>query len=305
MIIRPKPTLLNLFFILRGSIIQTIAPKILLIAVVGEIVATINHFYPGIFKSISIAPFAILGLSLSIFFGYRNNACSERWWEARKLLGHLVYEMRSFAREITALLSVEEEVVKQRIIRRAIAFTHALMARLRSTDAQATVRNWVPSGDWPHLASRRNMPNAILQDLAGDLADCMRRDQISDILYSIFETRLTAFSETQAGCERILSTPVPFAYSLLLHRTATAFCLLLPCALVESYAWLTPLPAMAVAYTFFGLDALGDELEEPFGLTPHDLPLNAIARIIEIDLLEALGEKNLPEPLKPVDFVLQ
>ncbi len=60
-----------------------------------------------------------------------------------------------------------------------------------------------------------------------------------------------------------------------------------------------------LAYAFFGLDALGDELEDPFGLTDNDLPLNAIARTIEIDLLEMLGEKELPEPLQPIHFLLQ
>jgi putative membrane protein len=59
-----------------------------------------------------------------------------------------------------------------------------------------------------------------------------------------------------------------------------------------------------VAYTFFGLDALGDELEEPFGTAQNDLPLDAMTRNIEIDLAEYRGLDNVPEPLKPVDFVL-
>ena len=38
------------------------------------------------------------------------------------------------------------------------------------------------------------------------------------------------------------------------------------------------------------LDALGDELEDPFGHTQNDLPLHALARTMEIDLRDALGE---------------
>ena len=49
-------------------------------------------------------------------------------------------------------------------------------------------------------------------------------------------------------------------------------------------------------YTFFGLDALGDEIEEPFGIAPNDLPLASICRTIERDLLAALGETELPPP---------
>jgi putative membrane protein len=59
-----------------------------------------------------------------------------------------------------------------------------------------------------------------------------------------------------------------------------------------------------VAYTFFGLDALGDEIEEPFGLEPNDLPLDAICRAIEIDLRSALCDADVPAPLAPVDDCL-
>ncbi|MDF2864730.1 MAG: bestrophin [Achromobacter mucicolens] len=69
--------------------------------------------------------------------------------------------------------------------------------------------------------------------------------------------------------------------------------------------FLTPLAVTIVAYTFFGLDALGDELEDPFGADENDLPLSALARVIEIDLLEGLGVRPLPEPAVPVDYVLR
>jgi putative membrane protein len=64
---------------------------------------------------------------------------------------------------------------------------------------------------------------------------------------------------------------------------------------------MTPFVVAIVAYTFFGLDALGDEIEEPFGLAAHHLPLDSLCRTIEISLLEALGVGDLPDPLVPVD----
>jgi putative membrane protein len=57
-----------------------------------------------------------------------------------------------------------------------------------------------------------------------------------------------------------------------------------------------------VSFTFFGLDALGDEIEEPFGVLPNDLALSAMCRTIERDLRAALEEVRLPEPLVPVDY---
>lgn len=62
---------------------------------------------------------------------------------------------------------------------------------------------------------------------------------------------------------------------------------------------MTPLFCAIVAYTFFGLDALSEELEEAFGLSANDLALSAMSRTVEINLLEVLGVTDLPEPIKP------
>jgi putative membrane protein len=109
----------------------------------------------------------------------------------------------------------------------------------------------------------------------------------------------------QGGCERIALTPVPFAYSLLLHRTALVFCLTLPFALAGSLDWWTLLPVLLVAYTFFGLDALGHQLEDPFGVEPNALPLDAMQRPVERELLSLLGYQELPDPIKPHRNVLR
>ena len=79
---------------------------------------------------------------------------------------------------------------------------------------------------------------------------------------------------------------------------------MLPFGLVDATGFMTPFVVGIVAYTFFGLDALGDEIEEPFGLENNDWPLDTLCRVIEIHLRESLGETDLPEPLHPVNFQL-
>lgn len=111
-------------------------------------------------------------------------------------------------------------------------------------------------------------------------------------------------SQVQATCERIKSTPMPFPYTLLLHRTSYIFCLLLPFALAEPLGWLAPAFTTIISYTFFGLDAIGNELEDPFGRDENDLPTDALVRTVERDVLCALGHEPLPPALMPVDHVL-
>ena len=80
---------------------------------------------------------------------------------------------------------------------------------------------------------------------------------------------------------------------------------MLPFGLVSSLGWVTPFICSVIAYTFFGLDALSEELEEPFGLAPNQLALTALSRTIEINLLEALGETDLPPDIVPIKGYLE
>ena len=56
-------------------------------------------------------------------------------------------------------------------------------------------------------------------------------------------------------------------------------------------------------YTFFALEALGAEIEEPFGMEPNDLALDAMSDTIEASVREMMGE-TLPVPsAKGVGYV--
>ncbi|WP_261998017.1 bestrophin family ion channel [Stenotrophomonas sp. Ste96] len=305
MIIRPRPHGWQLLYILRGSIVPAVAPKVVAILLLSIAVAALAELWhpPGI-ERVSVAPFTLLGLVLSIFLSFRNNACFERWWEGRKLWGQLIYESRSLARLCQAVL-VDDAALRDRVCRLCIGFAHALAARLRGRDVALAALPWVAEADRVRFGQRRNAPDQLLAMIASDLAQALRAGQLDPYLYTQFETRLHALSSIQAGCERILTTPLPFAYTLLLHRCAWLFCVLLPFGLASSLGWATPVVSAVLAYAFFGLDQLGEEMEEPFGLESNDLPLDAMVRTIEIDLLDSLGVQPLPEPLQPRQYLLQ
>ena len=304
MIVRPRPRFLELLFILRGSIVPQIAPKVIAIVAVSLAAVWADSWFPSVFARSITAPFSLIGITLSIFLSFRNSACYDRWWQARILWGQLIVDCRSLGRMVPAWLpGPEDEAARSRILRRCIGFCHALEARLRDGDEAAAARAWAPEGEIA-VRAPTNAPQAVLAALSAELAQVRRNDRIGDPTYAALEERLTSMAQVQAGCERIRGTPLPFAYTLLVHRTAYVFCLLLPFGLVASLGWWTPVVAAMVAYTLFGLDALGDELEQPFAATQNALPLAAMVRTIEIDLLASLGVTDLPPPLLPERFVL-
>jgi putative membrane protein len=131
------------------------------------------------------------------------------------------------------------------------------------------------------------------------LAVLKRDNHLVGMDFRILDERLSGMAALQAGCERISGTPLPPAYSLMLLRFAFWFCLLLPFGLVSVAGWATPLFTALVTYSFFGLHALSEELEDPFGTGINDLPLDALCRINEISVFEALGEP--PPPTLPAN----
>jgi putative membrane protein len=81
--------------------------------------------------------------------------------------------------------------------------------------------------------------------------------------------------------------------------------MLLPFGLLDSIGVMTPVMVAFVAYTFFAIEAHGDEIEEPFGLMPNDLALDAMSITIETSLRELLGDTDLPPKPQPVDYILR
>ncbi len=297
MIVRPKPTLWDVLFTLKGSVARDIALRLVVITLLSALVTLLSFRHPALFSKFGAAPFTLIGLSLSIFMSFRNNACYDRWWEGRKQWGQLFVEVRSLCRETDDLSSDPARIA---LLRAACGFCHALSARLRDGDEAQAAAPWSDMT----LDGPPNVADAMLTAAGRACVALEAGGRISGWRYQVLEARLVAMSGVQAACERIKATPLPFAYTLLLHRTAYLFCCLLPFGLAQPLGWATPLITAIVGYTFFGLDALGDELEQPFGYDVNDLPLDAIVRGLERDLRAALGERDLPPPLVPRDYLL-
>lgn len=309
MIVRGRPHGLTLFFTMTGSII----PRILApLAVTVGLAILVTLFHGSVFShkiTLTPIPFSLIGLALAIFLGFRNSASYDRFWEGRKLWGELVIETRSLARAmITYIDHAGHYGQPSRMVRRLTAFTHALRHHLRDSATgpilTADLSAHLSAQDLAKTKASHNAPDALLRLVSLDLAQALREDRVNPMMLAQMESQVTRLAAIQAGCERIKNTPLPFSYALLLHRTAYLYCFALPFGLVDSIGFMTPFVVAIVAYTFFGLDALGDEIEEPFGLAPNDLPLTALCRTIERDLEAALGNTDLPPPLLPQDSLV-
>lgn len=302
MIIREPNDTIKLLFSWRGTILPKVLPPLGVVMLISAIVGGIEYANIYRFPELPLVGFTLIGVVLSIFLGFKNGACYDRWWEARKLWGSLIATARHYDRDCRILPQGRRE----RVIQHVIVFANVLRDRLRHQTANPIAlieTSGMSQQALTQLYQHTNAPQYTLSLIQWELMQALKEGEISDIIYTQMNKYVVDLSMVQTGCDRIATTPLPFAYSVLLNRTVYFFCFMLPFSLGSLLGLATPLLVGILAYTFLGLDALSSEIEEPFGTQSNDLPLDAMVRTIEIELLSTLG-KPTPPPIQAHDHNL-
>lgn len=302
MIVRPRPHWIRLLFVRRGSLIHRIFWQQLFVFVLACAVVIAHGQLFDWKVTLNAAPFSLMGVALAIFLGFRINASYDRYWEARKLWGAVLVVARNLARQSLTLIDQGREV--RPFVLGLIAFAGAMRNQLRGRPRENGLEALLPAAVFARLAAARSAPTLILLWLGEWLREQRAADALPPLLAQHMERGLDELSAALGGCERIANTPLPFTYSVILHRSVYFYCMLLPFGLVDSIGWMTPLIVAFVSYTFFALEALSDEIEDPFGTMPNDLALDAIVAGIDASLRELLGEIPPPAPRPDGNFIL-
>jgi putative membrane protein len=298
---------------LGGIALPDIWMRTLIVTMISIGVTVLYREVPALHYSLTSTPFVLIGLPLGIFLGFRNNTAYDRFWEGRKLWGSLVNTSRTLTRQIITLIEPQPDAAdtsrdeirahEARVVHHLIAFVHALRHHLRGSDPLSTLERTLTAEDLERLRGEPNVPVAILQRMGDLIADARRKHWMHPFHVPVIEGSLTMLTDIQGACERIKSTPMPYSYTVLMHRIVAVYCTLLPFGLAESIGWATPAVVLFISYALFGLDAIGDELEQPFGLDPNDLPLSTISRAIEANARVRIGEPA-PKLFEPRDGIL-
>ncbi len=306
MIVRSKLHWFRMIFAWRGSVLPKIMPRLLVILALGLVAVPVHQLLLSkLALDLNIQPFTLVGIALAIFLGFRNTVSYDRYWEARKLWGQLLNVSRSLGRQaLSATQWPSDGVEARRYLLALAAFAYALKHQLRRSDPAEELKDLLPAETLQQVLATRFRPVTILLSLGRQLGLARREGQVSEAMALAMEGNLNQLSEVVGGCERIQNTPIPMPYAVLLHRTVYVYCMLLPFGLAAAIGWLTPLFAVFISYTFIALDAIADEIEEPFGTDPNDLPLNTLTLITHASLLEMLGDPLPPVPPLPKNYIL-
>ncbi|HDV8351813.1 TPA: hypothetical protein RKT01_003614 [Burkholderia vietnamiensis] len=299
MIIRPREHWLRMLLVWNGSVLPTILPQLVLTLAISLVAVWGGGRVLGEKVPLNPTPFTLIGLTLAIFAGFRNNASYERYREGRQLWGGMLTATRTLVSQALCYGAIGDDAAARRaFVHKVVAFVYALKHQLRGTDPAADLRARLDDEACARIAAARFAPVALVHELRGAFAARADAGKLAETRLWILDARLDELVAMVSGCERIASTPIPFSYDVLLHRTIYAYCALLPFGLVDSIGAATPFVTVFVAYTLIALDAIAHAIAEPFGDGPNHLALDAIARTIERSLLE-LNQEPLPDELTP------
>lgn len=287
----------------RISIIKlltfTCANLITLVVFVALAMVAMNFLPNELLRALSYAT-GFLGTALAFLIGFRNNNAYGRWWEAQRAWSKLKYESRSFALAILSLIPGSEKDVQQALIRRQIAFAWRLNKYLRKLPVGAETDQLISASERAAVDASKTPPYALLAGQNDVIRQLFERGAIDSYKHVQLSTHLHAFNEVLGSCERLKKTPFPMQYSWFMTYTLAVFLLVLPLSLAGHMGyWSVPL-SLIIGYAFVMLEYVGRHIETPFENTVNDVPMDYISRTIEIDLLQLIGETELPPAIEPV-----
>lgn len=282
----------------------------------------------GVPFSLPWQPISVIGIAVAFYLGFKNNSSYDRAWEARKIWGAIINDSRSLAIGILSLPTseVSKEWKKDFIYRHlawVISLKHA-MRKMKSWEHGAKVENlvftpyyreeglkglepelekYLSKGQIDALKSYSNIPFQLIKNQSIELKSLEENGGITEYKHVWLQQLLAKLIDSQGMSERIKNFPFPRQYASTGLFINYIFCALIPFGLLDIFEqstrlhyWLTVPFSTIIIWIFFLVDRIGDYSENPFEGAYNDVPISSITRVIEIDLLEMLEEKDIPAP---------
>ncbi len=284
---------------------------------------------------IPYAPVATMGTAVAVCVGFKNNSSYDRLWEARKIWGEITNLSRSLAAYLISLADDNQSREKiSAIVRRQILFVNVLRTQLRKhavwentqylqwskrvcigrdfeQDLHEALSACENSDERRRFLNAGNAAGEIMRLQIASIADLKRQNSIDAFEASDLIRLCTSLIEQQGKAERIKNFPFPRQYACLSEMFVYLFIVLLPFGLLpefarlsSDYTWMVIPLSATIAWIFTSMEQAGDTSENPFEYGINDVPMTAICRQIEIDLLEMLGEEGLPPAVVDKEYVL-
>ncbi|MEQ9443412.1 MAG: bestrophin family protein [Cyclobacteriaceae bacterium] len=245
--------------------------------------------------------FSLLGIVLSILLVFRTNTAYDRWWEGRKQWGALVNNCRNLAVMFQATLPADDSATRKYFAKHISNFCLSLVEHLREgTKIEQLIH--LTEEEKLIYRSKEHLPSFIALQIYQRAQNLYKSGIFSDSDMINLKPQMQSLLDILGACERIKKTPIPFSYSVYIKTFIIAYSAILPFGLIDEFHYYTIPMVMFIFFAMAGVEFIGEEIEDPFGLDCNDLPTGSIAQTIKNNVHEILClfsdvEQRQEEPL--------
>lgn len=189
---------------------------------------------------------------------------------------------------------------------------------------------YLTENDKKAIETKTNKATAIMALQSAHLRQLKKEGLIWEFSYLEMENILVEFYSLQGKNERIKNFPYPRQFATLNLFFVWIFICMLPFGIMnefdaigiqligsneviqngllasiyhfiaQNFVWLTVPFSVIISWVFYSMEKIGEVSENPFEGTANDVPITTMARGIEIDIRQIIGEDNesIPDPIE-------
>ena len=310
--------------------------------VLGIVSTALYQLYDFKWMAVPFTVVAVLGTATAFIIGFRNQQTYRRAWEAKQVWGATMNASRSWAFMCRDFL--HDEAKARELIYRHVAWITVLRYQLRSmrtweniskpynkeykkyysipemeTSLEKELLKYLSADEINRVLSAQNKATILIAMQGNTLKKLHEEGSIDEFMFLNMHSALRGLSDHQGRSERIKNFPYPRQYATINSLFMKLFCLLLPFSLLKEFdmlndgvtgflqgkmVWLVIPFSVLISWVFTSLEQVGESTENPFEGSANDVPISQMARNIEIDIREMLGEEELPSLLEPKNNII-
>ena len=275
---------------------------LLIVSVFSVIIYFIKLYLIDLDIPLSIGAF--LGTAIALLLSFKLSQSYDRWWEARKIWGAIVNDSRTLVIQLKQFCKESDNSIVKTMAYRQIAWCYTLGRHLRKQDVLGNLEDFISEDEIIFIKQKNHVPLTLLDHHGQNVRSLHRENLLNNFQQIQLDSTILKFTASMGMAERIKNTVFPRTYRNVLHFFIYIFLLLLSLALENIYGFLEIPLLVLISIPFFMLEKIAFVIQDPFENKPTDTAMTSIARNIEINIKELLGEKEFPEPLKNRGFYI-
>jgi len=287
------------FRFIKGAVHHVIIVPILLHALFAALIVYLDqnlHFNLGLPSSIVPSLSIVVGLMLV----FRNSSSYDRYWGGRQGIQTIVTSVRNLTRSFLVCGPLGRDGDRdetEKTVRCLVAILYAVKNYLRGNwgiaGCDPAFSDLLPRGMKGHESEGLGMPLELCCVIEKYIKRGVNRGAFnapqSAMLSGQVNSLLTAFG----SMETIKLTPIPVCHQIHQKQVLALYCCVLPFCLVGELGWWSIPVIVMVCFTLYGIEGIGEELEDPFGDNKNDIRMDEIIEDVRAEVMVMLrGFRN-------------